>query len=98
MGALYEALRWWQSGLWLPIDGSSIARWLIPGTWLDAPRSFLLLHKLVSSFLGLPLFLTGPFVFWLIAGSVFALLAATDRRRAAVEQHEDDENDLRKAA
>ena len=100
MGALYEGLRAWQMGGWQPIDGSGIAHLLIPGTWLDAPQSLLRLHRVVAIFLGLPLFVTGPFVLWAIAGSTLWLLAAFDRRRtdAAQAREIESEDDLREAA
>jgi len=100
VGAMYDGLRWLQTGAWQPVDGWGVARALSSGSWLDSPQRFLYLHKVVAIFLGMPLFLTGPFVFWLIVGGMLSALASLHRRRARPTAQDDFgiEEEIEKAA
>jgi hypothetical protein len=82
-----EAYRWLDSGIWQPLDAWSIVRLFTTSGWLVTPDSWLGLHALVAWFLGLPLFVSVPFMGWAIAGgSCAAMTTWCEGSIAAVKQ------------
>ncbi len=53
---VYSAMRWMRTGEWETVSTWPIAHWFYRGDWLDAPQSWLGIHKLVAGFLRWPLF------------------------------------------
>ena len=68
VGALIEGYRWLQTGLWNPDDSWPVGRALLNPQWLDAPRSWLGLHRTVTAVLDWPLFVTAPLIVGALLG------------------------------